>query len=395
MFTKFAKHETGNIAISSAVIILTLLTGIGTAIDVTNVVSLKTSLQDATDIATLAAVNFNINDEDNAVQNSLEIFNLNHDEPQLENTQYTVNFTNQGATGTATADYPLFFASVLPQAKLAVNVKTVVATAEASRNICIKALSETANPGLRINSGAQIIGPDCDIDVHSLAPQALNVNSGIRLDVARSCIAGSNILNNTRNPDIVETDCDVSPDPFANQFPAPNDSCTEFGRVYNNPIINLQPGVYCGFFNFGRNINQVNFAPGVYVIKNGGWTIDSGDWEGDEVTFYFADQSNILFNAAIEARMTPPRTGPYANAFMIEAPNLPPSNVIIDDSRGFDFEGILYLPSRQVIFNSGATIRARDIAIVADTIIINDAVLNLKPITGANTTAASQVYIAQ
>jgi len=350
MFTKFAKHETGNIAISSAVIILTLLTGIGTAIDVTNVVSLKTSLQDATDIATLAAVNFNINDEDNAVQNSLEIFNLNHDEPQLENTQYTVNFTNQGATGTATADYPLFFASVLPQAKLAVNVKTVVATAEASRNICIK---------------------------------------------ARSCIAGSNILNNTRNPDIVETDCDVSPDPFANQFPAPNDSCTEFGRVYNNPIINLQPGVYCGFFNFGRNINQVNFAPGVYVIKNGGWTIDSGDWEGDEVTFYFADQSNILFNAAIEARMTPPRTGPYANAFMIEAPNLPPSNVIIDDSRGFDFEGILYLPSRQVIFNSGATIRARDIAIVADTIIINDAVLNLKPITGANTTAASQVYIAQ
>lgn len=396
MFRRYIKNESGNIAITSAVAMLTLLTAVGTAVDISNAMSLKSSLQDASDTATLAAVSIDTDDADVSAENGLKVFNSNQDQSQLENTEYGVTFTDTRATGTASADYPLFFAGVLPRAKISINVKTVVATGSVQGGLCIKALSVTADPALRLNSGAQITGPECEIDVHSMANPALVINSGVKLDVARTCIAGRNIDNKLGPSDNIRTTCDVSIDPYANQYPVPDSDICDFTTdVLNDAIVNLEEGVYCGAFNFGPSIEKVNFGPGLYVIKDGTWTVDGGEWEGEGVTFYFADTSAIQFNSGVEARLTPPETGPYANVFITEAPNLPPSNLVINDSEGFDFEGVIYLPSRQLILNSGATLRSRSINLVADTIIINDAVLNLKPFEGAVSTKTSQAYIAE
>ena len=116
-----------------------------------------------------------------------------------------------------------------------------------------------------------------------------------------------------------------------------------------------------------------------YVLKGGSWNVNGGEWSGDNVSFYFADSnSKIQFNSGVLATLTPPNSGPYEGVFITEAPGLNNSQFIINDSRGFDFEGIVYLPSREITLNSGATVRSRDLQLVARSFIVNGANLNLK-----------------
>ena len=70
---------------------------------------------------------------------------------------------------------------------------------------------------------------------------------------------------------------------------------------------------------------------------------------------------------------------------MTEAPSV--SNAgqwILNDNRGFDFEGVIYLPSRQIIFNSNATLRSRKMELISDTIIFNNANIEIETITSSN-----------
>jgi len=116
-----------------------------------------------------------------------------------------------------------------------------------------------------------------------------------------------------------------------------------------------------------------------YVLKGGSWNVNGGEWSGDNVSFYFADaNSKIQFNSGVLATLSPPTSGPYEGVFITEAPDLRNSQFTINDSRGFDFEGIVYLPSREITLNSGATVRSRDLQLVARSFIINGANLNLE-----------------
>jgi len=167
-------------------------------------------------------------------------------------------------------------------------------------------------------------------------------------------------------------------DPYLGQFPVPDsDSCDRYDRDYKSARLTLNPGVYCGWHNFMNNNARITFEPGVYVIKNGGWSVNGGDWEGDGVTFYFADTSQIYFNDGVEADFSAPTSGDYKDVFITEAPNLPPSQFILNDSQGFVFDGIMYLPSRQITFNNGANTDLRNMNLVADSFIFNEASLNL------------------
>ena len=132
-------------------------------------------------------------------------------------------------------------------------------------------------------------------------------------------------------------------------------------------------------------------ASGLYVIKNGAWISDGGEWDGQGVTFYFADDSTLQFNSGVEVSLSAPSGGKYGNVLMTEAPNLNESAMVLNDSKGFDFEGIIYLPSRDLTLNSGANVRSDNLSVVADTIIVNR--LSLESGSEANSTHT--VYIAQ
>ena len=56
---------------------------------------------------------------------------------------------------------------------------------------------------------------------------------------------------------------------------------------YDQPSVNLLPGVYCGTFTL-KNATHAYLADGMYVMKGGPMKIEGDSiLEGDEVTFYF------------------------------------------------------------------------------------------------------------
>jgi hypothetical protein len=211
------------------------------------------------------------------------------------------------------------------------------------------------------------------------------VSSRVDLDVTEICVASGTVLNNTGGEiEELETGCDVAPDPYAGLYPEPNsDDCDYYYGNYSSRNVTLSPGVYCGFHNFNNQASHVTFEPGLYVIKNGGWNVNGGNWSGDGVTFYFADASNIQFNNGVRADFTAPTRGDYDGVFMTEAPNLPAGNsrFTYNNNRGFVFEGVMYLPSPEIIFNGGSELRSHTMNIVADRFVFNRANLDLESYT--------------
>ena len=125
-----------------------------------------------------------------------------------------------------------------------------------------------------LNGGADIESSGCELHVRSTANPALIINNGVTLDVSKTCVAGSDVIDNSGGALDIETSCAVAPNPFAGQFPEPDiSSCDHNSGNFNSALISLNPGVYCGSFNFNNANAVVDFAPGTYIIRNGSWTV--------------------------------------------------------------------------------------------------------------------------
>jgi len=113
----------------------------------------------------------------------------------------------------------------------------------------------------------------------------------------------------------------------------------------------------------------VTLAPGLYVIKGGGWNVDGGTFTGHGVTFYFADSSAIQFNSGMTSDITAPASGTYSGILMFEPDGLSPSPFVWDDSVSSSMEGLVYLPSRNATFNSYSSVSGDKLTLVLNTLI--------------------------
>jgi len=394
-FKTIIRDNNANASIIFAGSILALLLGVGLSTDTLASYNARNNMQDALDSAVLAAA---INAEpDEYTQVGTDAFNNNLRDDRLADINLNFDENNDMLNGQASATLPLFFADILPANMVTINVSSRVNISTPRQTPCIVALSSTASPGILINGGADINAEGCALHAHSQANPAVTLNSITRINIDNFCIAGSNIFDNTNGVlgDKLERNCNVAPDPFAGTIPIPNTDCTVNSRVYDAPVVNLNPGVYCGGFNFQPSTNRVNLAPGLYVIKDGSWNMNGGRVEGSSVTFYYDDSESVVqFNADIQANLSAPLTGDYANMFITERPGLEPGDFVIFDENGFDFEGAVYLPSKDVTINGGSTIRARNLQFVVSSLILNSAVLNIETPEGQNTRSAT-IYISK
>ena len=392
----YASSEDANFSIVASIVIGFLTFSVAGAVDYSRVQSTDSELQNSLDVATIHAARTANEGDFNA--NGLHSFNSNFEDSASSYDVDVVFSLGEGkVTGTASAKVPLTFSKILGKEYVQVEARSVVNLPEGGGAPCIMALSRNRNPGILLNSGANLSLPDCGMHVHSVASPAFTMNGGATLDAEDVCIAGDRIINNTgQSLNNVTTGCAVAADPYVGAFPEPDSSgCDYRNQNYNSHSISMSPGVYCGRHNFNNSNASVTFAPGLYILKDGGWNVNGGTWQGDGVTFYYVDRSNIQFNSAVAAKMTAPTSGPYANVFMTESPSITKnSQVIMNDDRGFDFEGIIYLPSRNFIFNSGATLRSRTMELIANTIIFNNANIEIKTITSSNS-QSGLVYLSE
>lgn len=376
VFQNFSRDRSGSIAILFGLVIMVLLGAVGLAIDYSRALSSSEHLQESLDAAVLAGIKADEGQQDSV---AMRVLKTNIGKADTMSLNAVFSAPDRGLySGTANAKLKTHFMAMLGMPEFQVT-RTATARIEEGGRVCVLVLDPTATQAFLVNSGAMVQAPDCEIHVKSTANPAAIFNAGSSIDTKRICIAGSSIIDNGGTHPNLQTSCPAANDPYAGTLTEPASGACDYSDLnHNGGTVNLKPGVYCGWHNF-NNQPDVRFDPGVYVIKNGGWNVNGGTWVGSDVTFYFADQSKIQFNSAVAADLKAPTSGPYADVILFEKEGLARSHFVLDDSRGFNLTGLIYLPSRDTIFNSASNLAAKEFTLVVNTLILDDTNWQLSP----------------
>lgn len=377
----FARDTRGNFILIFALLFAVVMGAAGAGLDYSRATRTQTRLQAALDAAVLAGAS---KGETLQVAAAQEMFDRNISRVDAKAVAASFSTASGILTGTASAQTSATLTRFFGVTNIPVGAVSAASTGSASSSrVCVYVLDPTATQSLLVNSGAEVEAPTCEIHVASKASPAAIFNASSTIDSPRICIAGTNIIDNGGTHANLSTGCAVASDPYAGKLPAPSSSSCDYNATNYSGSAHLTPGVYCGGFNFNAG-PTVTFSPGVYVIKGGDWNVDGGSWSGTGVTFYFADTSRIQFNSAVAADMSAPTSGTYEGVFMFEAAGLSHSPFVLDDSRGFNVTGLIYLPSRNMTFNSASNLTDKTITLVADTLILDQTRWNLSSTSGGS-----------
>jgi Flp pilus assembly protein TadG len=294
-------------------------------------------------------------------------------------------------TVTANRKLNLFFSALFLRTP---PITTASATAGGSSGNPVCMLSHT----LVVDSGASLNAPNCEIDVASTGSGAAVFNGSLP-NVGKVCVAGTSTLGSGVTVHNLTNNCATAPN--TNSPPAPTipGACIVNGAVYGPGTVTLNPGRYCGNFNW-NGPGTLKLNPGLYILDGGvNWTL-SEQWtiNGTGVTFYLVNSSSYLdFNGSATIKLTPPTSGPYANILMFEPPGLSGGTSgctgdgcfnLTAQTSGNALQGLVYLPSRN-IFLQATSINASGLTLVANTVTFYSTMsLSMSPGRNALTSAS-------
>ncbi|CCD87161.1 conserved protein of unknown function [Bradyrhizobium sp. ORS 285] len=377
LFFRFRRASDGQISMIFAIAIIPVIISIGAAVDFGKTGNTKAKLQKAVDAAVLAGV---IQPSAQQVTTANAVFKSDFSGRFGTSTSATFTANQDGTlTGTATTTVMTSFLNVMGTSSLGVTASaTAKAGAQSKTPVCILLVSTLNSQSLLVNSGAQLNAPACEVHVLSTQSPAAMFNA--TLNVKRICLKGTTVTKNGGVTPPVETGCAAISDPFAGKLPAVTvGSCTTNNKVYDPGSVTLSPGVYCGSTNFNGS-GTLTLNPGLYIIKgtmtfNSGWTVT-----GNGVTFYLVDQNATLtFNGNVNATLSAPTTGTYANILIYEPGGLSATNLPINGTSSSSYTGLMYLPSRNVTINSVSTMSSNSVTMVFNTLILNQTNWSIAP----------------
>ncbi len=410
---RFRGDDSGAVAILFGIAALPVMLGVGAAIDYSSVVQTQSKLQAAADAGALAAAqnSSGTQSQRQSVAESISLgtlgalatkINATATESEPASGQYKV--TIAAAVPTAVMKLAGIDAIRVVASSVAGTVSgqttTTTTTTTSAANVCILVLAKSTTQAFLGNSGATINSPKCEVDVASTAAPAAILNSAVKFTLNEFCVAGTSIINNgatvtNGSTSVLKTGCAVASDPFAGKLPTVSvGACTVSNQTYSGAVT-LSPGVYCGSFNF-NGTGSLTLNPGLYIFKGASWNLNSG-WTmtGSGVTLYFADTSYMQFNGTAAVNLSAPTSGTYANILMYEAAGLSTSSFTINGGSATPdcLTGLIYLPSRNLTFNSGASVNAAAITMVVNTLIMDGVTWNLTasafPIPSASSTVTT------
>jgi Flp pilus assembly protein TadG len=376
----FISDKTGGFAVYAAVLALPLLLTVGFGVDMGRKVNAASELQNAADAASLAIVKKTTLTNAELAEAAADIFYANSEIGRsLKNISIsTKRLSAARVSVTVTGDLPTTFMQVGGYPKMGITVQSESEMGGSSAaSPCITVLANTSQ-ALLLNSGANLNAPKCELHVDSTSNPAFIHNAGVKLDLAKLCVKGKQYINNGKTIPSLETGCKAKPDPYVAKFKEPvvSASCETSGWPSGSSFT-LNPGVHCATgFHSGA---KITFKPGLHIIK-GRMIIDAGGTViANGVTFYFPDtDSEIRANGALTFTATAPASGLYKGVLMFEKTSDSLNNAnkrqyIFNGSLGETLEGIIYLPNRDVTYNSTTNVSDSKINMVVNTMIVNSA----------------------
>lgn len=199
-----------------------------------------------------------------------------------------------------------------------------VAGAVGNTPICVIGLHDSAERTVALDSNSRLTAPTCAVYSNSDDSKGLSSLSNSVLNAGLICSAGGKEGSKSNFEPSPLTDCPTVENPLAGR-PAPTvGACSEINLEIKDKTASLDPGVYCGGLRIDGNA-KVHFRPGVYVIKDGMFNVDSNsEIDGEYVGFYLTGKdATFRFASNAKVDLSAPKDGPLAGLLFYEDENAP------------------------------------------------------------------------
>ncbi len=174
-----------------------------------------------------------------------------------------------------------------------------------------------------VTAEASVVGTlrTCVLALDESAENTIGLDSNAR---GLICSAGGNYGGATNFEPEVLTDCPPIDDPLSNRSEPSVGGCTYTDLEVIDETRTLLPGTYCGGLRIDGNA-VVTLEPGVYIIKDGPFIVDSNSIvNGTYVSLFFTgDTSTFTFNSNANVSLSAPRDGAMAGILMFESRSAP------------------------------------------------------------------------
>ncbi|MDJ0612492.1 MAG: pilus assembly protein [Rhizobiaceae bacterium] len=357
MFRRFFRDKGGNVALSTAVMALPILTGAGIAVDYTLLTRAESALQSAADSAALASAKeltlSNANDASiKQISSSYVTANLrttlNVDGVNNAlNVDTTIEQSKSGITVELEYNWRPFLLHHISNNVLPIRV-SATANLAGTRKICMIGLEEQKNKTIHLTKRAKLEAQECGVYANSIDKQAIRVDDDASIISGITCSAGG--VKSAKQASFAPqpvTDCPTVADPLLSRQPPPVGGCDYSKFEVKSGFHTLYPGTYCDGLKV-RGTAEVTLRPGIYVINGSKLEVtDNAIFKGSNVGFYLAgDKAKLLFKKKTTIDLTAPKSGPMAGMLIFEdraASKVEKHQITSDNARVL--LGTIYLPN--------------------------------------------------
>jgi Flp pilus assembly protein TadG len=398
LISRIKNDKRGNVAITLGLAIVPAVMFIGGAVDFGNAYRTKQRVQAAADAAVLAAASMPHGTSDAARQaRAVGIFNANMGgnsgiTPNASASGNTITLTAQGAVNTsflkiANINSISVNGSASGSVDYTTGQQTTTTTGYTNGKLCLLALDPAAPNGMISQGTPNINYQDCWAHTNSTSANAIAGGGSAQVvGQGHSAVGGIQAsANAVYSPTPVGGRAAVA-DPFATVSaytlpyssyqstftpPAIPSACKASGLNLKKNTFTLEPGRYCGGINMQAQAT-VHLQPGVYIIDNGIFNVQSGSKiTGTDVLLYFVGPNArfTVIGGGIED-LKGRTSGPddLKGFLFIAHPNAwrgLTSN--IQGGGSFRMEGMIYAPTQNIIVtgNGDANGSSNFFAIVA------------------------------
>ena len=385
----FMRGTRGNVAVISALTILAL-TGVGgLAILVNQGNNARSELQAGLDAAVLAGTALPANaTSKQRLETARLVFAANAEVWKKNGTMsfavapqdaaaFTVVKTQVQGAATAIVSNPIGGAMGIRKLDVAAAAKAEKAEFEP---LCVLALNDRNADSLYVYGNASFRAENCAVQSNSTSPTGMRLDGQKAEAVATKFGVSGNYGGNGENwsPPPMSGTIPVA-DPYAD-LPVPSPGpCLDVATKLQQAKVELEPGTYCGGLNIKSN-SEVHLKPGIYVIKDGQFAVNSGAVvTGEDVLIALVgSNSHLLLQSGSSTKLTSPRDGTYRNIQFLSDRDTSSSKfgeewTTILGGATLEYDGVMYLPEQQVWVGgaAGQTIvkgRSPTLIMVADTI---------------------------
>lgn len=310
--------QRGNVALSFGLMLPLLLAAGGAAIDTAMYASARSTLQEIADAAALAGGREYLLSKASsrlALQRAESVASgLIEAEKGVGGATAAVSADSDGRSVTVSISFgyrPTLFIAMI-RSPIMIGVSS---TAEVSggSNICVIGLDREAGDTIKLDDRAVLRGRECSVFSNSTDPHAIVVNGSALIDSAFICSAGGYDGPITAFDPAPLTDCPRRDDPLSERREPTPGLCDHTNLQLADYRGRLSPGVYCGGLVID-GASEVEFAPGVYVMKDGELQVKANSRiYGEEVGFFFMGAgSRAMFEDKVEVSLSAPVTGEMA-----------------------------------------------------------------------------------